>query len=29
MTTEDKKVIITIDDIDYTEDRLSDAEVVN
>lgn len=28
MTTEDKKVIITIDDIDYTEDRLSDAAKV-
>ena len=25
MTTEDKKVIITIDDVDYTEDQLSDA----
>jgi len=28
MTTEDKKVIITIDDIDYTEDQLSDEAKV-
>jgi len=28
MTTEDKKVIITIDDVDYTEDQLSDAAKV-
>ncbi len=28
MTTEDKKVIITIDDQDYTEDQLSDAAKV-
>ena len=26
MTTEDKKVIITIDDVDYTEDQLTDAQ---
>jgi len=28
MTTEDKKVIITIDDIEYTEDQLSDEAKV-
>lgn len=28
MTTEDKKVIITIDDVDYTEDQLSDEAKV-
>ena len=28
MTAEDKKVIITIDDQDYTEDQLSDAAKV-
>jgi|TARA_R110000824_G_scaffold102713_7_gene244485 hypothetical protein len=26
MTTEDKKVIITIDEVDYTEDQLTDAQ---
>ena len=28
MTTEDKKVIITIDEIEYTEDQLSDEAKV-
>ena len=28
MTTEDKKVIITVDDVDYTEDQLSDEAKV-
>ena len=28
MTTEDKKVIITIDDKDYTEDDLSDEQKI-
>ena len=28
MTTEDKKVIITIDEVDYTEDQLSDQQKV-
>lgn len=28
MTTEDKKVIITIDDVDYTEDQLSNEQKV-
>ena len=26
MTTEDKKVIITINEVDYTEDQLTDAQ---
>lgn len=26
MTTEDKKVIITIDEVDYTEDQLTDSQ---
>ena len=26
MTTEDKKVIITIDEVDYTEDQLTDEQ---
>jgi len=26
MTTEDKKVIITINEVDYTEDQLNDAQ---
>jgi len=26
MTAEDKKAIITIDDVEYTEDQLSDAQ---
>jgi len=26
MATEDKKVIITINDVDYTEDQLTDAQ---
>ena len=26
MTTEDKKVIITIDEVDYSEDQLTDAQ---
>jgi len=28
MTTEDKKVIITIDDVEYTEDQLSNEQKV-
>ena len=28
MTTEDKKVIITINDVDYTEDQLTDQQKV-
>ena len=28
MTTEDKKVIITINDVDYTEDQLTDVQKV-
>jgi hypothetical protein len=28
MKTEDKKVIITIDDVDYTEDQLTDQQKV-
>jgi hypothetical protein len=28
MTTEDKKVIITINDIDYTEDQLTDEHKI-
>jgi hypothetical protein len=28
MTAEDKKAIITIDDVDYTEDQLTDTQKV-